>query len=322
MRSIFVIVVSCLVLSVPAWAVEPASVDVNDGIQGGGGTRVDCPGDILWDTGMYDEFTPPVGCASAASSACFVNALNEGGFPEDGRRLADDWASFSTDPVTGIKIWGRFNQAGYDYHLQNGGLHGFCVKFYEMVEIGLCPDGTVPGEDAIGPIVYEGYCSNFVEEEVFTGLARTYNYCITLDTPFYPEADRIYWLSVSTDFDFTVNATQWFWRMFEGAYDPICEASWWDTWNDPPTNWMPVSEAVGQPCWAGWNASFVLYSGEAPPPEGACCFDDGHCEMLTEDRCAAAGGTLWIPDEVCDPNPCPPVATEESTWGSTKARFR
>jgi hypothetical protein len=59
------------------------------------------------------------------------------------------------------------------------------------------------------------------------------------------------------------------------------------------------------------------------PPIGACCFGDQQCTELTEDECwAMPEDYLWIEGEVCDPNPCPPVATESSTWGEIKANFR
>ncbi|MEZ4649923.1 MAG: hypothetical protein R3E97_14260 [Candidatus Eisenbacteria bacterium] len=44
--------------------------------------------------------------------------------------------------------------------------------------------------------------------------------------------------------------------------------------------------------------------------EGACCFEDGSCQILTADDCGLAAGTYQGDDTVCDPNPCPqPPAT-------------
>ncbi len=61
---------------------------------------------------------------------------------------------------------------------------------------------------------------------------------------------------------------------------------------------------------------------DVPPPVGACCDDQGNCAETTEDVCIAAGGE-FMPDEVCDPNPCtPPSATEEASWGSMKSMFK
>jgi hypothetical protein len=47
--------------------------------------------------------------------------------------------------------------------------------------------------------------------------------------------------------------------------------------------------------------------GGGPAPE-ACCFGDGHCELLTAEACVEAGGTAGGAGSSCDPNPCPPPA--------------
>lgn len=326
MRKVFAIAaLGLLTLTLPALAAVPASVDDTDqGYAGGGVRSIECAGDVVWDTGMFDEFTPPAGCSSAASAGCFVTAINDGAFPTDGRRLADDFVSDGR-PISGLKTWARYNQAGYDYHLATpGSLHGFCVKFYEFN--GNCPDGTVPGEEAIGTIVYDEYTSNFVEEEVFTGLVRNFANCITLDPCFYPTVDVVYWASASADFDFTSyggGVTQWFWRLYSGLGISYCEASWWDTWNDPDTNWNAVSVAINLPCWAGWDASLKVYAGCAPPPTtGACCLANyGGCVVTTRAECDAAGGTYQGDDVPCDPNPCP-TATRSTSWGAIKADYR
>ncbi len=46
--------------------------------------------------------------------------------------------------------------------------------------------------------------------------------------------------------------------------------------------------------------------GDMPAPE-ACCFDDGHCELLSAEGCVGAGGTAGGAGSSCDPNPCPPT---------------
>ncbi|MBD3161730.1 MAG: hypothetical protein GF346_05680 [Candidatus Eisenbacteria bacterium] len=65
----------------------------------------------------------------------------------------------------------------------------------------------------------------------------------------------------------------------------------------------------------------VLYD-DCLPPTGACCFADGSCQELLEDECTQVGGEYWIEGEVCEPNPCEPVATYETTWGKIKANYR
>lgn len=277
---IALVALGLLVLSLPAMAIEPGSKFYQEeggtyGPGGGGMRTNDCLGTIVWDTGMFDEFTPPTGCSSAGSVVCFVNAGDSSYTcttpPCDLRRIGDDWISDGT-PVTGIKIWVRYNVQGYDYHLAYNGLHGFCVKFYEALAVPpFCPDGSVPGELAIGNIAYESYVGvgNFTEFEITTGVPRNFNYCLTLTTPFFPVAGRVYFTSVSGDFDFVGfegGVTQFFWRVYPGlGYNPYCEASWWDIWNTPNTNWNAISVAINLPCWAGWDASFVLYNNYVPP---------------------------------------------------------
>ncbi|MCA9758888.1 MAG: hypothetical protein KDA27_24045 [Candidatus Eisenbacteria bacterium] len=49
---------------------------------------------------------------------------------------------------------------------------------------------------------------------------------------------------------------------------------------------------------------------EGGPVVGACCFEDGTCQVLNSDECGAAGGNYLGDDTVCDPNSCPqPPAT-------------
>ena len=271
-KSFAIALLGLMTLALPVLAIEVQTVlPDHDPATGGAGGRVDCEGTIVWDTGMYDEFTPPSGCSTAFSAGCFVEAINDGGFPDDGRRGADDWLAGTADPITGIKLWGRYNTDGWDYwQADPTTLHGFCVKFYEAQPGPWCPDGSVAGEEAIGSIVYSEYCQNFEYEVPSVGVGRQANYCITLDVPFVPTPDTIYWVSVSADFDFTLGPsglanTQWFWRAFEGLGISFCEASWWDTWNTPNTNWNGISVAVAMPCWTMWDAAFVLYSSTVPP---------------------------------------------------------
>ena len=70
-----------------------------------------------------------------------------------------------------------------------------------------------------------------------------------------------------------------------------------------------------------WTLDYII---TCPGPDvGACCFGDQQCTELTEEECwAMPEDYLWLVGEICDPNPCPPVATENNTWGEIKANFR
>jgi len=332
------VALALVALTVPAFAAAPVSSDEPfTGVPGGPGGHVrsnDCPGTIVWDTGMFDEFTPPTGCSSAGSVGCFVNAINDGAFPEDGRRIGDDFIANDASPITHVKVWARYSASGNAYHLATpGSVHGFCVKFYEALDNPpVCPDGTVEGEGAIGAIAYQAYAPTFTEYEITSGVPRNWNYCIELPTPFVPTAGRVYYASVSADFDFTTyddpgtpaadpGVTQFFWRVYPGlGYNPYCEASWWDTWNSPATNWNAISVAVAIPCWAGWDAAFVLYSNYFQVM-GACCTPDGICTVVDQLLCTPPN--TFIPNGVCTPNPCGGVnPTEKTTWGSIKHNFK
>jgi hypothetical protein len=69
-----------------------------------------------------------------------------------------------------------------------------------------------------------------------------------------------------------------------------------------------------------FDISFNIGLWDIPP--GACCFPDGHCEIIHVDFCAEAGGVTEGPCVPCDPNPCSPTPTPEGSWGAIKARYR
>lgn len=55
----------------------------------------------------------------------------------------------------------------------------------------------------------------------------------------------------------------------------------------------------------GFGQSGYLPCPEPLVPTGACCFDDGHCMVVSESDCAAEGGNYFGNDTDCSPNPCP-----------------
>lgn len=318
MRKVFVAgaVLSLIVISFPALASISTRVDDTNftGGSGGHGTRVDCVGTVVWNTGMYDDFTPPAGCSSAGSSGCFINAVNDQGIEADWRQLAAQFIGAGGDPITNVKIWGRYNQQGYDWLQANpGALHGFCLRIYDDPSQGaLCPDGTIP--DALGTAVYDVYvdAAHFVAEQVPTGIARCYTYCMTLPTPFSTVQDHYYWVAISADFDNTnYNAgwTQWFWRMAPPASAILCEPVANYSSAGDHQNWNAIWQALGIACWQGWDLSLLLYTNPVTPQTGACCYADGHCTLTTQADCVATNGTYQGDGTLCDPNPCPQPLT-------------
>jgi hypothetical protein len=57
-------------------------------------------------------------------------------------------------------------------------------------------------------------------------------------------------------------------------------------------------------------------------PDGACCFADGSCQVLTSAECSSQGGSYQGNDTDCDPNPCEVVPTQSTTWGQIKSLYR
>ncbi len=69
-----------------------------------------------------------------------------------------------------------------------------------------------------------------------------------------------------------------------------------------------------------WTLDYTI---TCPPPEQeACCFPDGHCEMLLAGDCQNAGGTPQGQGTTCDAVQCQSVATEGTTWGRIKSSYR
>jgi hypothetical protein len=77
-------------------------------------------------------------------------------------------------------------------------------------------------------------------------------------------------------------------------------------------------------------ASGVYYGGACgpnnepcpqPPPMGICCDALAHCTVTTEDGCVGVGtwnGAITS----CVGDPCPPVPTENKSWGQIKNSYR
>jgi hypothetical protein len=61
--------------------------------------------------------------------------------------------------------------------------------------------------------------------------------------------------------------------------------------------------AGGQFATGGDNVSAYWARWYCDQPRGACCFHDGHCEQLTQQRCMTIG-EWWEQDRPCEPNPC------------------
>lgn len=71
---------------------------------------------------------------------------------------------------------------------------------------------------------------------------------------------------------------------------------------------------------AGGEFGLTFITHHMEFPSGACCFPDGHCQVLSPFTCAEAGGD-YHPCVGCSSNPCP-VPINATTWGALKSRYR
>lgn len=74
----------------------------------------------------------------------------------------------------------------------------------------------------------------------------------------------------------------------------------------------PCGEQIGA---LGWGCG-------ALPGEGACCFPDGTCRILSSEQCALEQGVYLGDESACVPNPCSATPVEATTWGRLKSLYR
>ena len=88
-------------------------------------------------------------------------------------------------------------------------------------------------------------------------------------------------------------------------------------WGYP--RWSPFSDYLGY----DMDVAYCLgYSGIPDDEYGACCFADGHCEVLNPSGCDYYGGQYQGNYTPCDPNPCVPSQTKSTTWGQIRGAYR
>jgi hypothetical protein len=124
------------------------------------------------------------------------------------------------------------------------------------------------------------------------------------------------------DFNFAgITSEGW---TLENCFDSdalFCDAApWWDP--DYPSDYHLRSDS---PCLPGASPCGALVGaldqGCFAPGIGACC-TGLVCTMTTETECAQSGGVFQGNGSLCEPNPCQPIPTIETTWGRIKARYR
>jgi hypothetical protein len=83
--------------------------------------------------------------------------------------------------------------------------------------------------------------------------------------------------------------------------DPSTGFGGWFNCENPPGEFAAACFGA-----MGVNTDGVPCCPEPQMPEYACCFEDGRCEVYTEEECMEAGGEVYYDFMTCEPdNPCP-----------------
>ena len=117
-----------------------------------------------------------------------------------------------------------------------------------------------------------------------------YGNLVAYGSPVYDKVFKFYWFAVDHD-----DATSYF---STRTYPSTNEAKFVDDGNPPVEDLCTNFGTIGWDGVAGVNHCPTLANG-------ACCFADGHCSLLSSADCAAQGGTYQGDLTLCDPNPCP-----------------
>jgi hypothetical protein len=91
----------------------------------------------------------------------------------------------------------------------------------------------------------------------------------------------------------------------------------------PGTNHMKIAIADAGDWVLDSNVmiSCQSFQCQAPPQTGACCIEDD-CFLLTQEQCAAQGGTYHGDGVPCTDDFCHPVPTSTKSWGKVKSTYR
>jgi hypothetical protein len=105
--------------------------------------------------------------------------------------------------------------------------------------------------------------------------------------PVFSHSFQFYWFAVFVDGPGNFFGTR--------SYPGTGEAKFVDDGNPPVEDLCTLFGTVR------WDGAGGNHCPEPPLVRGACCFPDGHCEVLDPAQC---GGVYMGDDTVCNPNPC------------------
>lgn len=261
------------------------------------------PRTLLWDNGPLLNFAPDQSMLQDASLG--MGTYGFGDQIVNGNICADDFTVDSDWTVQSLVF----------FHYQTGSTLVSTINDIRAWVL----DG--PPDDPNSSIVWGNNTTNILTSSVFSGIYRT------LESA--PGATNRPIMATTCNVGFVLPPGQYWlaWQaggtLTSGPWQPPiaiwnqCDTG--DGFQYTSTGWAYVIDTN-----TGCNQGFpFLINGEAGGvTTGACCFDTGLCELLSEGDCMMAGGNWYGAGSVCDPNPCPITPVEESSWGRIKGLYR
>jgi hypothetical protein len=203
--------------------------------------------------------------------------------------------------VDNARWWGGY----YTYVPGDPLLTSFNLRFYD-------DGGCVPNDVIAEYILCDNASETFIYDQSGYPIYE-YNYGVGCTVV----PDNLYWFGVQGgDHPFP---PQWGRLEADGGV-VFCDTVFKSTYFSYP-DWTPAVEVFG----VTFDASQELFCSPCIGPLlAACCIgDQGECRMLTPDECECQGGHFQGFGASCEPaNPCLPVATVPSSWGTIKGLFR
>jgi hypothetical protein len=205
------------------------------------------------------------------------------------------------------------------------------------------PDASSPGVTTIqfgithnippnqGYFTQQTACGPMPLELPDTGWPETgFGNLVAYGVPVYEHLFRFYWFALFVDGPDNYFGTRTYPSTNEAKFvddgsppiEDLCTLFGTVRWDGNGTNSCPGGDLSGACCFIDGHCEMLPpgdcfaqggtftasgYPCEPNPcaPTGSCCFCDTHCEVITAEECYERGGEYWNLQATCDPNPCP-----------------
>lgn len=226
--------------------------------------------------------------------------------------LADDFQCTETGPITKVVVYGSWFEDMIPDHSQVS----FVLSFHEDIPASgqdfskpgapICVRPFLPGQYQFEPIalpgqVEEGWYDPTQQMYLFPGDHNIFKYTFIIHDPCWRQtgtetSPKVYWLDVQMQTSFGGHPL-WGWKTTPQHWND--DATWaMGAEPDILTPWAEMRYPPQHPMTpASVDLAFEIW-GQAEPT-GACCFEDGSCQVLTAIDCSQASGTYGGDNSHC-----------------------